>query len=163
MHIGGVKEPTGRQNATAPATNQAANNRMLANSTVGMSAPFVNASLDHSDRELRERSLPQYMPPKAAHCSFCAMCKRGEVTEKASKKCKSACKLCPNVVTVGAESIVNIEIDGILATQYIRLPAASVEGKGRALQQDSTTTSGVEVVHTATSWFEGGYCTLIEW
>lgn len=149
---GGTTEPTGRQNANITSmagSKQAANNRTLPHT----SAPLVNASSDASARDVRELTASaQFLPHKASECSLCAMCKRGDVTGKASKKCKSACHLCPGVVTVGAESVLNIEIDGIVSTQYVRL--ATTDARGRALQ-GGLGLNGVEAVHTATSWFEG--------
>lgn len=162
---GEAAEPAGRQNSNATTVDikQATNNRTistpapLVNTSAYLTdrdAPLVNISAYARDRDLRElKALPKYVPHKGSQCGFCAMCKGGNVTDKAAKKCKSACSSCPNAVAMAAESVLNFEVDGILAAQYIRLPTS--EASGRALQTDSTNANGVDVVHYSTTWFEG--------
>lgn len=147
--------------------SQAADNR-----TDATPAPLFNSSayMDDRDallvntsaytRDLRElNAIPHYVPSKASACRFCAMCKRGNVTDKAIKKCKSACNTCPNAVTLGAKSVFNIEIDGVIATQYVR--SAPTGGGGRALQTD--TRNGIDIMQMGTTIFEGTPCVLPAW
>lgn len=123
----------------------------------GTAAPAATPAAGTSDdaRELGSRQLgPVYVPSKAAACARCAACKqqRGNASV-VSTKCKMACKYCPDVVIVGAEDTLSIQVDGITATQYVRDPVPGSQGQGRALQSELNI--GVTVTQRAITIFEG--------
>lgn len=108
-------------------------------------------------RRLGARSSPVYVPGKAANCETCAACKQ-QYQENPSMPppslCRKACKKCPDVVVLGAESTLSVEVDGITATEYLRDNSVGGSGPRRALQ-GSTQGAGITVKQYATTVFEG--------
>jgi hypothetical protein len=66
-------------------------------------------------------------------------------------KCKNACKKCPDVVVLGAESRLLVELNGIAATEYVRALPNGVPG--RALQAEPG--DGISMVQYASTIFQG--------
>lgn len=127
-------------------------------------ADDASSTDDTAAQHLTTSKGPQYIPSKAVACMLCADCKQRPLntsTAKTDRKCAQACKLCPNNVVVGAEKSISIEVDGIIAAQYVRL-GGSARAQGRALESGGHG-NGVEMIQSATTIFEGTWTCATTW
>lgn len=142
--VGGRRIPATGDRAAAWASASAVDNASSTDAAAGR-------------RPTTSRGL-QYIPSKAVACMHCADCKQRPLnasTPKTDRKCAKACKLCPDNVLLGAEKTISVEVDGIVATKYVRLDGGA-GGQGRALQS-SDFGNGVQITQTATTIFEGAW------